>query len=49
MTLMTQGHELRALDVMNNSSMWMTGTTPTHELMALDAMKNSRLWLICMS
>ena len=45
---MTKGCELRALDVMNNSGLWMTGTTPGHELKALDAMNNSRLWLICM-
>ena len=45
---MTKGCELRALDVMNNSRLWMTGTTPGHELRALDAMNNSRLWLICM-
>ena len=44
---MIQGHELSALDVMNNSGVWMTGTIPSHELRALDAMKNSRLWLIC--
>ena len=44
---MTQGCELRALDVMNNSVLWMIGTTLGHELKALniinnpDAMNNS--------
>ena len=46
---MTQGCELRALDIMKNVGLWMTGMTPGYDLRALDAMNNSRLWLICMS
>ena len=41
---MTQGRELRALDVMNNSGLWIIEITLGHELRALDAMNNSRLW-----
>ena len=37
---MTQGRELRALDVMNKSGLWMIGMTPGHELRALEAMNN---------
>ena len=37
---MTQGRELRALDVMNKSSLLMIGMTPGHELRALEAMNN---------
>ena len=33
--------ELKALDVMNNSGLWMTRATPGDELKALDAINNS--------
>ena len=39
---------IRALDVMNNSCLSMTGTTPGHELRTLNVMNSSMLWLICM-
>ena len=42
----TIGHELNALDAMNNLGLWMTLTTLGHELRALNAMNNSRLWMI---
>ena len=35
---MTLGFDLKALDVMNNSGLWLRRTTPSHELKALDAM-----------
>ena len=38
---MTSGCELRALDAMNNSGLWLTLTTSGHKLKALDAMNNS--------
>ena len=34
----TLGHELKALDAMNNSGLWMIWTILSRELMALDAM-----------
>ena len=40
------GRELKALDAMNNSSLWMTRVTPSDELKALDAINNSELWMI---
>ena len=40
---MTQAHELRALDTMNNSRLWLTIMTLGCELSDLDAMNNSRL------
>ena len=43
---MILGPEEKTPNVMNNSSLWMTGMTPGYELRALDAMNNSRLWLI---
>ena len=33
----------QALDVMNNSKLWLTRTTPSRELRALDDMNNSEL------
>ena len=38
---MTLGHELKALEAMNNSGLSMTGNTLGHELRALDAMNSS--------
>ena len=35
---MTPSRELKALDVMNNSGLWMTWTTLGYELKPLDAM-----------
>ena len=32
------GHEVKALDTMNNLKLWMTGSTLSHELKALDAL-----------
>ena len=43
MTSMTEGHELKALDAMNNSSLWMTRATPSDELKALDAINILKL------
>ena len=40
---MTMGRELRALDDMNNSRLWMTRATQGRELKALDAMNSSGL------
>ena len=34
--------ELKALDALNNSRLWMTWPNPGYELRALDIMKNSR-------
>ena len=42
---MTLGHELRALDVMNNFRLILTRTTLGRELWALDAMNNSTIWM----
>ena len=42
---MTLGHELRALNVLNNLGLLLMWTTPGHELRVLDAMDNSRLWM----
>ena len=42
---MTPGRELKALDAMNSSRLWLKLTTLGHELRALDAMNNSWLWL----
>ena len=42
---MTMDCELKALDAMNKSGLWMIGATLGHELRALDAMNSSRLWL----
>ena len=42
---MTLGRELRALDAMNNSGLWITWATMGRELRALDAMNNVGLWL----
>ena len=43
---MTSGHELRALNVMNNTKLWMICTCLGHELKDLDAMKSLGLWMI---
>ena len=37
---MTPGREMRALDEMSNSLLWLKGTTPYRELRALDAMNS---------
>ena len=47
--LITLSRELKALDALNNSRLWMTWVTPGHEPMALDAMKSSELWMIWMT
>ena len=39
----SRSHALRALDVMNNSSLMMVLTILVHELKAIDAMNSSRL------
>ena len=44
---MTPGHELRALDAMNNSGLSMTSATLGRELRALVAMNNSELLMTC--
>ena len=43
---MTSGYELKVLDGINNSELWMIRTTLGHDLRVLDIMKISRLWLI---
>ena len=45
MTSATLSRELRALDVMNNSGLWMKSTTLGHDIRALDAMNKSELYL----
>ena len=40
--LKTLGHELRALDAMDNLGLWMTPYNLGHKLKALDATNNSR-------
>ena len=42
---MTLCHELKALDAINSSKLWMTSTILGRGLRALDAMNKSRLWL----
>ena len=42
---MTLGRELKGLDAMNISRLWMTSTTLDHELKFLDAMNSYRLWM----
>ena len=42
---MTLGHELKVLDVTNNSGIVDDRMTLGHELKLLDSMKNLRLWL----
>ena len=42
---MNSCYELRALDSMNISRLWMTCATLGHELKALDTMYRSGLWL----
>ena len=44
---MTLGHELKALDSMNSSDLWMTCSTLGHDLKALDAKNSSKLLIIC--
>ena len=46
---MTLCHELKALDAMNSSELWMTCSTLGHDLRALDAMNNSELLIIYMT
>ena len=41
--------ELKALDAMNNSELWVTCSTLGHDLRALDAMNNLELLIICMT
>ena len=42
---MTSCHELKVLNVMNNSRLWMSSRTPSHELKSLDVRKSSGLWM----
>ena len=42
---MTPVHEIRPLDSMNNSWLWMTSATLGHKTKALDAMKSLELWM----
>ena len=42
---MNQGHELRALDPIINSGIWITWDTLGYELKVLNAMNNVGLWL----
>ena len=43
---MTPSRELRALDDMNSSRLWMKRATQGGELKVLDAIYNSELWMI---
>ena len=43
---MTLGHELRSLDVMNNSMLWVIYTILGHELKDLDVLNKLGLWMI---
>ena len=47
--LKTLGHELRALDAMDNLGLWMTPYNLGHKLKALDATNNLGLWIIWMT
>ena len=42
---MTTGRELKALDVMNSSELWLKLMTLGHELRSIDAMNNSGIQL----
>ena len=42
---MNLNRELKALDAMNSSGLYMTLKTLGHELKALDAMNSSGLWI----
>ena len=42
---MTPGHELKALEAMNNSMLRMIGMTLGRELSALDVMNSLGLWM----
>ena len=42
---MILGHELKGLDAMNSSGLWMIETTPDQESNALDAMNSLGLWM----
>ena len=44
---MTLGHELKALDAMNKSKLWMACSTLGHDLKALDVVNNLELLIIC--
>ena len=46
---MTLDNELKALDAMNSSELWMTCSTLGHDLRALDAMNSLELLIICMT
>ena len=46
---MTLSRELRTLDDMNNSGLWMICATLSHELKAMDAMNSSTLWMVSMT
>ena len=45
MTLTTQSRELKALDAMNSSRLWMTSGTLGCDIEALDAMNRFELYL----
>ena len=42
---MTLGHELKALDAMNNAGLWMTWMTLGYKLKALNDVNNSGVWM----
>ena len=44
--VVNHGRELKSLNAMNNSRLWMTLMTPGHELRAIDPMISSRSWMI---
>ena len=43
---MTLVHEIKTLNSINNSGLWLTRKSPSCELRALNAMHNSRLSMI---
>ena len=45
MTWMTHGHDLGALDAINNSGLWITWMNLGRELRVVDAMKSLGLWM----
>ena len=42
---MTPGHEVRALDPINHSKLWMTRMTQGRKLRALDVRNSLGLWM----
>ena len=45
MTWAHLSHEIKALDIMNNSGLWFMRTTPGRHLKVIDAMNSLGLWI----